>query len=416
MSPWSLTTRPSMPAVCLTLGALGISLGLAAVPLVRRTPTTRPKPCIKSPRETLLPTLSEEEIAALAYPPDLLPGGRDVETPYGSIKVFEWGPLDGPKVILLHGLSTPCLSLATLAEALVAQGCRVMLFDFFGRGYSDAPTDLPYDIRLYTSQILLVLASSHLSWTGDNAFHLVGYSLGGGIAVPFTRHFPHIIRSLVLIAGGGLVRQEHVSWQSKVLYSAGIFPEWVLEALVRRRLTPVAARRAGGAVMNEEQMAGEVVAAKKGQQKQKFNHDSSGGDSYDNAIVSTRRPGLTVSAVMDWQVRHQRGFVHAFMSSVRYAPIYEQREDWLALGGLLAARREMTSLPGLLGGVVLLVLGQTDPVIIKEELIHDATEVLGEEAFEAVCLDAGHEVIMTQGERIVRVVRRFWEETGAVGI
>ena len=406
-----------MPAVCLTLGALGISLGLAAVPLVRRSPTTRPRPCIKSPRETLLPTLSKEEIAALAYPPDLLPGGRDVETPYGFIKVFEWGPEDGEKVLLLHGISTPCLSLATLAEALVAQGCRVMLFDFFGRGYSDTPTDIPYDIRLYTSQILLVLASSHLSWTGDNAFHLIGYSLGGGIAVPFTRHFPHMVTSLVLIAGGGLVRTEHISWQSKVLYSTGIFPEWVLEALVRRRLTPVAAWRAGGVVMSEEQMAGEVVAAKKGQQQQqgqKLNHDSSGGDSYDNAIVSTRRPGLTVSAVMDWQVRHQRGFVHAFMSSIRHAPIYEQREDWSALGGLLAARRGISSPPGLLGGMVLLVLGQTDPVMIKEELIHDATEVLGEEAFEAVCLDAGHEVVMTQGKRIARMVRSFWEETGAV--
>ena len=169
--------------------------------------------------------------------------------------------------------------------------------------------------------------------------------------------------------------------------------------------------------MNEEQMAGEVVAPKKGPPKPKLNHDSSGGDSYDNAIVSTRRPGLTVSAVMDWQVRHQRGFVHAFMSSIRYAPIYEQREDWLALGGLLAARREGTSSPpGLSGGLVLLVLGQTDPVIVKEELIHDATEVLGEEAFEAVCLDAGHEVVMTQGERISRVVRRFWDETGAAGV
>src|SRR5271156_5883787 len=35
----------------------------------------------RSPRETLLPKLTEAEIAALPYPPDVLPGGRDVDSP-----------------------------------------------------------------------------------------------------------------------------------------------------------------------------------------------------------------------------------------------------------------------------------------------------------------------------------------------
>ena len=36
---------------------------------------------IRSPRATLLPKLSKAEIAALSYPPDVFPGGRDVESP-----------------------------------------------------------------------------------------------------------------------------------------------------------------------------------------------------------------------------------------------------------------------------------------------------------------------------------------------
>jgi len=36
---------------------------------------------IRSPRETLLPKLTEAETAALLYPPDVLPGGRDVDSP-----------------------------------------------------------------------------------------------------------------------------------------------------------------------------------------------------------------------------------------------------------------------------------------------------------------------------------------------
>lgn len=77
------------------------------------------------------------------------------------------------------------MTLTHIAHGLVERGCRVLLFDLFGRGYSDGVGDLPHDERLYVSQALCVLASSELAWTGhgeDEGFHLVGYSLGGGIA------------------------------------------------------------------------------------------------------------------------------------------------------------------------------------------------------------------------------------------
>lgn len=83
---------------------------------------------IKSPFSTQLPHLSSTELNGLPYPPDVLPGARDVESPYGTIRVFEWGPERGRKVLLVHGISTPCLSLAGVAVKLVERGCRVMLF------------------------------------------------------------------------------------------------------------------------------------------------------------------------------------------------------------------------------------------------------------------------------------------------
>ncbi|KAM7205366.1 alpha/beta-hydrolase [Rhypophila sp. PSN 637] len=414
MSPW--TAAPSFRvhttnSYITMLSAVGISAGLLVGVGALLENTRRPKKrdtVIKAPKSRLpLPT-SETD----AEEQFLLPGGRDVETPYGSIRVFEWGPEDGEKVLLMHGISTPCLSLANLGVELASMGYRVMIFDFFGRGYSDAPIDLPYDLRLYTTQILLVLASSGMAWTGNEAFHLVGYSLGGGVAVSFARYYPHMIRSLVLIAGGGLIRKEHVSFTSKVLYSSGIFPESLLEFLVRRRVTPP---DDGGT--NEAKMAGEVVdiattrqAVPKGKKKH-GNSDASGGDSYDNAVL---RPGLTVSTVMRWQLRHHRGFVPAFMSSIRHAPIYEQTEDWRALGELLEVRRrnleggDGLNLPGLRAGRVLMVLGATDPVIVKEELIHDATAVLGEDGFEAVLLDCGHEIVMTKGKEVAHLAAGFW--------
>jgi hypothetical protein len=82
-----------------------------------------------SPRRTGLSTLSEEENRKLPVPDDVLPGARDVASPYGSIRVYEWGREDGPKVLLVHGITTPCIALGGVAHALVDRGCRVMLFD-----------------------------------------------------------------------------------------------------------------------------------------------------------------------------------------------------------------------------------------------------------------------------------------------
>jgi hypothetical protein len=47
---------------------------------------------------------------------------------YGSIRVYEFGPENGEKVLLVHGISTPCISLTYIAHGLVDRGCRVMLF------------------------------------------------------------------------------------------------------------------------------------------------------------------------------------------------------------------------------------------------------------------------------------------------
>ncbi|KAK4137000.1 alpha/beta-hydrolase [Trichocladium antarcticum] len=407
------------PGLYLALGAISLSAGLVAAALISKTTQTPPQnrtttaaTAIPSPLKTHLPSLSPAEVALLPYPPTVLPGARSVPTPYGSIHVFEFGPEAGEKVLLLHGISTPCVALGTVAEELAGRGYRVMLFDFFGRGYSDTPTGVEFDVRLYTTQILLVLASSRLGWMGDDGFHLVGYSLGGGIAAAFARWFPRMVRSVVVVAGGGLIRAAHVSWRSRMLYTRGWLPEGLLMGLIRRRLMP---KRGEEGVTTETKMAGEVVDV--GQGGKHKNSDASGGHGFDNAVLLARRPGHTVSSVMGWQLRHHEGFIPAFVSSIRHAPIYEQKEDWYALGQLLAERRERDTtgwedaadgLPGLRGGKILLVLGADDPVIVKEELVHDATAVLGEDGFEAVLLNCGHELVMTNGTEVAGVITGFW--------
>jgi hypothetical protein len=83
---------------------------------------------IPSPQTTLIPFISAEEAAMMAYPPSALPGARDVETFYGNMRVYEWGPTDGEKILFVHGDATPCLVFSKIAQGLVDVGYRVMLF------------------------------------------------------------------------------------------------------------------------------------------------------------------------------------------------------------------------------------------------------------------------------------------------
>lgn len=110
---------------------LAVASLLALMFLLRLVFTsTKPKSShsiISSPRDTLLPFLSPSQIAALPYPPDILPGARNVDSPYGVMRVYEWGPERGRKVVMVHGDTTPAPILGPIAKALVKRGCRVLV-------------------------------------------------------------------------------------------------------------------------------------------------------------------------------------------------------------------------------------------------------------------------------------------------
>lgn len=403
------STAASLPYVTAGAAALALLLvaksGLVPGP---SSPSARAKHVLLSPRTTLLPKLSSDEAAALPYPPDVLPGARDVETPYGSLRVYEWGPVEGDKVLLVHGISTPCVALAPLAEELVKRGRRVMLFDLFGRGYSDAPADLPYDARLYTTQILLALASSPLPWTGGarNAFTIAGYSLGGGIAADFTSHFPHLIASLVLIAPGGLIRPAHISWKSKLLYNTPL-PSPLIHRLVGRRLyTPPTTAPPPStphpASATDAAQAEAAPPARTRRSNSTLSHP---------APLIPHRPAVTAAAAVNWQLDAHPGFVPAFVSSIRHAPVYAQHARWRVVGERLTQERVAAEAKGEVARKkVLLVLGQADPIVVADEVRVDAEGVLGGEAnVETVVLEAGHEVPMSRAREVAEAMVGFWE-------
>ncbi|KAH7063398.1 alpha/beta-hydrolase [Macrophomina phaseolina] len=363
---------------------------------------------LPSPRTTLLPLLSSDEAAALPYPPDVLPGARDVDTPYGSLRVYEWGPDDGERVLLVHGISTPCVSLAGVADGLVKSGRRVLLFDLFGRGYSDAPIDLPYDSRLYTTQILLALASSPLPWP---TFSLLGYSFGGGIAADFASHFPHLVSSLILIAPSGLLRPSHISLKSKILYNTPLLPALLVNWLVGRRLYTPATPTLTPIHADESSSRASATDAAQAEAGQRLRPRSASTLSYPAPLLPGR-PAVTAAAAVNWQIEHHAGFVHAFVSSIRHAPIYAQHARWRAIGERATKERVAAEAKGERARAkVLLVLGRDDPIIVAEEVRLDAEEVLGGSAnVRTAVLPAGHEVPMSLVGEVVEALVGFLEE------
>jgi pimeloyl-ACP methyl ester carboxylesterase len=367
------------PNIKLIVGS-SVATTLVVITITRLALQSTPRKTIPSPRDTLIPKLSKAEQDDLPYPPDAFPGARDVASPYGTIRVYEWGPEVGRKVLLIHGISTPCVALGGVAQGLVEKGCRVMLMDLWGRGYSDS-VDLPHDSRLYTTEILLAITSSLLAWTGsDNGFSLIGYSLGGGISADFASCFPDMVKSVVLLAPAGLIRPHHFVWQSRLMYSTGIIPDSWLRWIVRRRLQSRPVHSTVHKRPNVEDTVKEEIKGK--------------SSSFENAPLSKSRPGVTVASAVQWQVENHVGFVNSFMSSIRFASITGKQETWKKLG----LRKDK----------IMIIAGTTDAVIVQKELEADASVALGADKVEWKVLEGGHDFPITSANKVVQEVSGFW--------
>ncbi|KAK7701141.1 hypothetical protein SLS64_010473 [Diaporthe eres] len=337
-----------------------------------RRPTVLP-----SPLSTHISRLSPEESSQLLYPPEYFPGARDVPTPYGSVR---------------------CLTLTHIAHGLVERGCRVLLFDLFGRGYSDGVGDLPHDERLYVSQALCVLASSELAWTGqgeDEGFHLVGYSLGGGIAIHLAAAFPRMVKTLILLAPAGMIREENFGAVAKFIFRSGWVPEGLVEIMTRWRLKrPIAASAkrkskgspSGASTPNSHLPGDQVVEA------------TVTSEIADPAVPEAPGPlQRQVLKHVNWQVRNHAGFVPAFMSTLRYGPMINQHEAWRKI----ASREPKTTC---------FIFGIGDEIVNDEDYIQDVLPLVGgdENVFWARPVPGGHDFPMAHPDQTLERIWRFW--------
>jgi len=180
---------------------------------------------IPGPVDPGLASLPTNSRVRVIYSEDFMEGGAYVQLPMGRVRYWLIGPTSGKKVVLIHGISIPALAFTRVAPILAAAGYRVLLYDLYGRGYSDAPQGVAYDPQLYVVQLALLL--QHLRWSSAR---LVGFSMGGAIASSFVAAFPGLVeRDVVLIASAGAAAPP---------IPLSKFRHWsFVERRVRRRLT-----------------------------------------------------------------------------------------------------------------------------------------------------------------------------------
>ena len=107
------------------------------------------------------------------------------------------GPADNPSgaptLVLLHGFTGSAANWRDVAPAL-AQTHRVLAVDLLGHGETDAPADHARYAMAHTARDLVDL----LTVTVGQPVHLLGYSMGGRLALYTALHFGEAVASLIL--------------------------------------------------------------------------------------------------------------------------------------------------------------------------------------------------------------------------
>lgn len=111
------------------------------------------------------------------------------------IAVYDWNPRNPDAVLLIHGWPLSHLMYEYQIELLTRLGYRVVALDLRGFGRSDAPVS-GYHYDRMADDVYRVVQT-----LGLNRFTLVGFSMGGAIALRYMRRFRGAgVKKLILLA------------------------------------------------------------------------------------------------------------------------------------------------------------------------------------------------------------------------
>ena len=102
---------------------------------------------------------------------------------------------EGPPMVLLHGINSTAEDWRKVIDT-IGGGYRFIAPDLLGFGESPMPTDIEYN----SDELSLVLDNTLADLGVTEPFLLVGYSLGGDIAIRYAATYPSKVRRLFLLS------------------------------------------------------------------------------------------------------------------------------------------------------------------------------------------------------------------------
>lgn len=122
--------------------------------------------------------------------------GKFITLSGGRVHYKLEGDTAGPLVVLIHGGGITGMEVwSRNLEELLNNGCQVLAYDLYDRGYSDR-TGLENTPELFQQQLTELLDSLALK---DRPMVLIGMSMGGMIALDFAVTHPDLVSRLILI-------------------------------------------------------------------------------------------------------------------------------------------------------------------------------------------------------------------------
>ena len=134
--------------------------------------------------------------------------GKFLKTEHGNTHYVLEGPESSKLLVILqHGLGSHLGIFDQIAKDLVAQGYRVLRFDFYDRGYSETDPErypvsgvsysLKFTLDIYVQQTRNVVAGLGLE---KQDYIFCGHSTGGAAGIGYSRKYPEHLKGLILMS------------------------------------------------------------------------------------------------------------------------------------------------------------------------------------------------------------------------
>ncbi|KAG8533547.1 uncharacterized protein KY384_001287 [Bacidia gigantensis] len=295
-------------------------------------------------------------------------------------------PSDTDKLIEIARYATQAIGAAAIGLIAINQLRKLLPSrHLWGRGYSSSPLHATHNAHLFHLQILYAITSSSIPWTGKSlgGFALLGFSLGGGIAMSFTAAFPELIDSMILLGPAGILRILPGDYLAPIFKYHAFAPAWY----VRRRAGLTLGVNVNGTAQ-ESDLKGEM------------------GVDVPSTKEETSVGKLDFPAMAQWQFDNHHGCVHSWLDTLNNAPVMHQHAEWEKVIARLGASESGIS-------KLLVIFGEDDQVVNRSEVGVEMAEMFTRqgkrEKLDIRTVPGDHGFPVTQADAVVEHIADFWQ-------